>query len=75
MGDICPDCGLDVDNPPTPLPGSQEARDLGCLCPAMDNGHGRGYMGMKGVFVYRMDCPVHYPTTSEEEVIEKGTDE
>jgi hypothetical protein len=72
MGDICPDCGLDVANPPTPPPGSQEALDLGCLCPVVDNCHGRGVA--PGIFVYREDCPVHYPRTLAEEVIEKGTD-
>jgi hypothetical protein len=58
-----------------PPPGSQEAQDLGCLCPVIDNGHGRGYMGMEGVYVYREDCPVHNTKTLLDEVIEKGTDE
>jgi len=42
-----------------PNPGSDEARERGCTCPVMDNAHGNGYMGMKDVFVYNMDCPMH----------------
>jgi hypothetical protein len=42
-----------------PNPGSKEAQDLGCLCPVLDNAHGKGYMGMKDVFVYQQDCPIH----------------
>jgi hypothetical protein len=25
----------------------------------MDNGHGKGYLGQKGVFVIRGGCPLH----------------
>jgi hypothetical protein len=39
--------------------GSKEAQNMGCLCPVLDNAHGKGYMGMKDVFVYRQDCPLH----------------
>jgi len=42
-----------------PNPGSKEAQELGCACPVMDNHHGKGYMGMDGVFVYSGDCKVH----------------
>jgi hypothetical protein len=48
-----------------PTPGSDEAIEIGCLCPAMDNCHGRGYLGgvkdKEGntVFVINMNCPVH----------------
>lgn len=42
-------------------PGSDEAQEQGCLCPVMDNGHGRGYMGLPGIFVMREDCPLHGP--------------
>lgn len=42
-----------------PNPGSQEAIDAGCSCPILDNSHGRGYMGVEGIFVYVKDCPVH----------------
>ena len=42
-----------------PNPGTQEAIDEGCICPVMDNEYGRGYMGIEGIFVHRLDCPVH----------------
>ena len=42
-----------------PFPGSEEAQDLGCTCPVMDNEYGKGYMGMEGVFVYSTTCPLH----------------
>lgn len=51
----------------TPNPGSDEARKLGCTCPVLDNGHGRGYMGMKDVFVYNMECEVHRQIIPREE--------
>ncbi len=38
-----------------PNPGSDAARDVGCNCPVLDNGHGRG----DGPFWVRMDCPLH----------------
>lgn len=44
------------------LPGTQEAIDAGCLCPIMDNGHGRGYRyGPDRVpqYVYVENCPHH----------------
>ena len=28
-----------------PNPGSKEAREQGCLCPIIDNEHGKGYLG------------------------------
>lgn len=45
----------------TPNPGSKEAIDKGCTCPVLDNGHGRGYMGQKGIFVITNGCPIHAP--------------
>lgn len=42
-----------------PPPGSDEAQAAGCICPVIDNGHGRGYMGIPGVYVYRDGCLVH----------------
>ena len=42
-----------------PNPGSDEAHDLGCECPVMDNGHGKGYMCQEGVFVMSEGCPLH----------------
>ena len=48
-----------------PNPGSPAAISKGCICPRIDNGHGRGYMG--GVtdkdgdkmFVVVGNCPMH----------------
>ena len=46
--------------PKIPNPGSDEALEQGCLCPILDNAHGRGYYGgPPGTFVYRQGCPVH----------------
>jgi hypothetical protein len=45
-----------------PNPGSDEAIKQGCTCPVLDNGHGTGYMGQKGIFVFNIDCPVHWPS-------------
>jgi hypothetical protein len=48
-----------------PNPGSEEAVSMGCTCPVMDNGYGRGYMGGvkdaggNTVFVVSEVCPVH----------------
>lgn len=45
-----------------PNPGSPEAQKLGCTCPVLDNGHGRGIMLNDGVaFYFYMDsnCPLH----------------
>lgn len=44
-----------------PNPGSKEAREQGCLCPVIDNEHGRGYLGNgeRFGFVINEDCPLH----------------
>jgi len=42
----------------TPNPGSDEALALGCLCPVMDNNHGK-YTPWPGDWWVRPDCPVH----------------
>lgn len=44
--------------PKKPNPGSNEALDLGCTCPVLDNGHGQGYF-ISDCFVISADCPVH----------------
>lgn len=44
-----------------PNPGSDAALDQGCLCPVLDNGHGRGSMYGSGVFVITGGCPLHAP--------------
>lgn len=48
-----------------PNPGSDEARKQGCICPVLDNGYGRGWMGMPGVFCYSETCPVHAAEANE----------
>lgn len=40
-------------------PGSDEAIKAGCKCPVLDNAHGKGYMGVEGVFVYSELCGIH----------------
>lgn len=49
-----------------PKPGSPEAVERGCTCPRMDNGHGRGYMGIPDNFVISGDCPMHADESREE---------
>jgi hypothetical protein len=44
-----------------PNPGSKAAIEQGCTCPVLDNGHGHGYMGMEGIFVYSSGCKLHMP--------------
>lgn len=51
-----------------PNPGSEEAVEMGCICPRMDNSYGKGYLGSDN-FVIRMDCPIH---TSEITIDKKG---
>jgi hypothetical protein len=50
-----------------PNPGTKEAEAIGCLCPVLDNCHGKGYMGQEGIFVFTVNCPVH-PTLRTEKV-------
>lgn len=46
-----------------PPPGSKEAIALGCLCPELDNGRGKGsgHIDSEGnpMFWISFDCPVH----------------
>ena len=51
----------------TPPPGSPEAVKLGCRCPVMDNHHGAGYMGIRGVYVYSGHCTLHNVSRDYEE--------
>lgn len=41
-----------------PNPGSGAALELGCLCPVLDNAHGKGWL-CSGEFIIRPNCPVH----------------
>jgi hypothetical protein len=47
-------------------PGSVEAIARGCSCPILDNGRGRGYMGMPGIYVYAGDCQLHGANVANE---------
>ena len=46
-------------NTDTPPPGSPEAVKLGCKCPTSDNGHGKGFGGIAGLYVCGPNCPLH----------------
>lgn len=47
-------------------PGSDKARDAGCICPVMDNNYGRFPLypptdeHPDGAWWMRADCPVHF---------------
>ena len=45
-----------------PNPGSDEAVEQGCICPRIDNGHGKGIMikGKRDFWVV-VGCPLHCP--------------
>lgn len=44
-----------------PNPGSEEALDMGCRCPVLDNHHGRGFPwgGIDPSFWISELCPIH----------------
>lgn len=44
----------------TPNPGSDEAGEMGCICPVLDNGHGNEKLGRsrRGFWIDER-CPVH----------------
>ena len=50
---------MEIKKEKIPNAGSDEAIDLGCTCPIMDNEYGKGYMGMEGVFIHTEGCPIH----------------
>lgn len=52
----------------TPNPGSDEAIELGCSCPVIDNGRGRG--AGNGFFWINCGCPLHalYNHTAQKEI-------
>ena len=50
---------MDIEKEKIPNAGPDEAIDLGCTCPIMDNEYGKGYMGMEDVFVFNTQCPLH----------------
>lgn len=55
-----------TENGIVPNPGSDRAVELGCTCPVLDNGRGRGYMGQPGIFVFNAGCPLHGVEEPEE---------
>jgi hypothetical protein len=60
-----------------PNPGSEEAIALGCRCPVLDNGHGRGWnvdAQGKSVFVFNIECPPHGDSGSEIENRQHATE-
>lgn len=50
---------LEVEEEVIPNPGSDEAIELGCCCPVLDNGRGRGYLGNPNAFVTNQECILH----------------
>lgn len=48
-----------------PNPGTVEAQMRGCTCPVIDNGHGKGYRGLPGCFVYTAGCQLHCPAGAD----------
>lgn len=47
-----------IDPDDKPNPGSPDARQLGCLCPVMDNNQGL-YKPWQGTWLIEETCPVH----------------
>jgi hypothetical protein len=45
----------------SPNPGSDGAKALGCICPVMDNNHGKRAPWPPDGWYMREDCPVHFP--------------
>jgi hypothetical protein len=45
-----------------PNHGSKEAQEIGCICPVLDNAHGKGARGTSGdhaIFWINAKCPAH----------------
>nr|DAS11478.1 MAG TPA: hypothetical protein [Caudoviricetes sp.] len=55
---VCGRCEMNI---PDPKPGSDEAVNKGCLCPIMDNGHGKGVGGNGEEYGWWVtsECPLH----------------
>lgn len=56
-----------------PNPGSDAAIKLFCLCPVLDNAHGKGSMYGTDTFVISHGCPLHWPIKSAEDFVTTGT--
>lgn len=68
-------CGGKMKRKDRPNPGSKEAIDLGCVCPVLDNAHGRGAWGTRGVkaiFWICGDCKLHYHKGDTELELDKN---
>ncbi len=50
-----------------PNPGSDAAIAQGCICPVLDNNHGKGIIwGDKQVFWTNENCPLHAPKQAKD---------
>jgi len=50
---------LEVEEEVIPNPGSDEAIEMGCECPRIDNNYGSGYMGNPDIFITNQACLIH----------------
>lgn len=65
MSQRCTVCGCQWrDSHTCPAPGSESAGKAGCLCPVLDNCHGRWSPLGDDIWVIRDGCPVHNPTAA-----------
>ena len=56
-----------MQNKPPP-PGSNEAIELGCKCPVLDNANGKGIViNGEVMYWYSQDCNIHYPENKKED--------
>jgi len=54
-----------------PPPGCEDAIMMGCLCPIIDNGYGKGLGKDENgnhLYWYSSDCPVHCPERDVDEM-------
>lgn len=54
-----------------PNPGSDAAIQQGCICPVMDNHHGKGWRGQEGIFLQTAGCKVHPLPDATFDIVEK----
>ena len=53
-----------------PNPGSNDAYQMGCTCPVIDNHHGAGIPTEDGpVFIIMGGCPLHDERVNQEEEV------
>lgn len=56
-----------MENKPPP-PGSNEAIELGCKCPVIDNAHGKGIViNGEVMYWYSQDCGIHNQSLKKED--------